>query len=149
MPQQPQVGTIRENPMSSAVLEVFQIPDPSGSATIGKSVTIKGQIISREDLTIEGEVLGSIDVEQHHVTIGPNGRLQADVKAHDVVVLGSINGNIEATERIDIRKQASIVGDVKAARIVTEEGAYIKGSMDTTGAQQADLLHLSSVISNY
>jgi cytoskeletal protein CcmA (bactofilin family) len=107
------------------------MPEPGKPAIIGKSVTIKGQIFSREDLTIDGEVDGSVELQEHRLTVGQNGNLRADVRAHEVVVLGSINGNVEATEKIDIRKEARITGDIKAARIETEDGAYLKGSVDT------------------
>jgi cytoskeletal protein CcmA (bactofilin family) len=102
-----------------------------GSAVIGKGVTIKGQIFSREDLTIDGEVDGSVELQEHRLTIGEKGKIRADVSAREVVVLGSLHGNVEATEKIDIRKQASITGDIKAARIEAEDGAYLKGSVDT------------------
>lgn len=124
--------------MSSTAVPILQMPEPRGSATIGKSVTIKGQIISREDLTIDGEVEGSVDVQQHRLTVGLSGRLQADVKANEIIVLGSIQGNVEATEKIEIKKQASIIGDIRAARIVTEDGAYMKGSIDTSGPPASD-----------
>lgn len=101
-----------------------------GVAVIGKSVMIKGQIISREDLTIDGELEGTIEAQEHRLTIGTNGRVQAGVKAREVVVLGSINGNVEATDKIDIRKDAKLVGDIKTARIVIEDGAFFKGSID-------------------
>jgi cytoskeletal protein CcmA (bactofilin family) len=117
--------------MSSMPAPKLQIPEPRGSAVIGKCVTIKGQIFSREDLTIDGEVDGSVELQEHRLTIGPKGKVRADVSAHEIVVLGSIHGNVEATEKIDIRKQASITGDIKAARIETEDGAYLKGSVDT------------------
>ena len=106
-------------------------PDTNGSAVIGKCVTVKGQIFSREDLTIDGEVDGSVELQKHRLTIGPKGKVRADVSAHEVVVLGSLHGNVEATDKIDIRKDASITGDIKAARIETEDGAYLKGSIDT------------------
>jgi len=124
--------------MSSTAAPILQMPESRGSATIGKSVTIKGQIISREDLTIDGEVEGSVDVQQHRLTVGLSGRLQADVKANEIIILGSIQGNVEATEKIEIKKQASIIGDIRAARIVTEDGAYMKGSIDTSGSPQSD-----------
>jgi cytoskeletal protein CcmA (bactofilin family) len=117
--------------MSSIPAPKLPVQDPRGSAVIGKSVTIKGQIFSREDLTIDGEVDGSVELQEHRLTIGPEGNIRADVSAHEVIVLGSINGNVEATEKIDIRKQARIIGDIKAARIETEDGAYLKGSIDT------------------
>ena len=97
---------------------------------IGKSVMIKGQIFSREDLTIDGEVDGSVELHEHRLTVGPNGKLQAGVKAREVVVLGTIHGNVEASDKIDIRKDAKLVGDIKTSRIVIEDGAYFKGSID-------------------
>jgi|SRR5579863_4577397 len=124
--------------MSSTAVPMLQMRDSSGSATIGESVTIKGQIISREDLTIDGEVEGSVELQQHRLTVGPSGRLRADVRAHEIVVFGSIQGNVDATEKIEIKKQASITGDIRAARIVTEDGAHIKGSIDTGGTQLSD-----------
>ena len=102
----------------------------NGSATIGKAVMVKGQIVSREDLVIDGEVEGTVEAHDHRVTVGPNGKVQAGVKAREIVVLGSIQGNVEAADKIDIRKDAKLVGDIKTARIVIEDGAYFKGSID-------------------
>ncbi len=103
---------------------------PRGTSLIGKSVMIKGQIYSREDLYVDGEVDGTLDLQEHSLTIGPHGKLQAGVKAKEVVIIGTVHGNIEATEKIDIRKDAKLVGDIKTARIVIEDGAYFKGSID-------------------
>ncbi len=97
---------------------------------IGKSVTIKGQIFSQEDLTIDGEMEGSVELKEHRLTVGPNGKIQAGIKAREIVVLGTINGNVEASDKIDIRKEARLVGDIKTSRIVIEDGAYFKGSID-------------------
>ena len=103
----------------------------SGQATIGKAVKINGQIFSKEDLYIDGDVEGTVELHESKLTIGPNGRVQAaSVRAREVVVLGAIQGNVEATERIDIRKEAKLIGDIKTARIVIEDGAYFKGSID-------------------
>jgi cytoskeletal protein CcmA (bactofilin family) len=101
-----------------------------GAASIGKSVTIKGQIFSREDLLVDGEIEGAIELNDHRLTVGPNGRVRAGIKAREIVVLGSIEGNVEALDKIDIRKDAKLVGDIKTARIVIEDGAYFKGSID-------------------
>lgn len=102
-----------------------------GSAVIGKSVVIRGQIIAREDLVVDGEVEGGvIEAQEHRLTVGPNGKVNSGIKAREVVVLGTVNGNVEATEKIDIRKDARLVGDIKTARIVIEDGAYFKGSID-------------------
>jgi cytoskeletal protein CcmA (bactofilin family) len=101
-----------------------------GSATIGKAVKIAGQIFSREDLYVDGDVEGTIELMDHKLTVGPNGKVHAGVKAREVVALGAIQGNVEASERIEIRKDAKLVGDIKTARIVIEDGAYFKGSID-------------------
>ncbi len=108
-------------------------PDPdlrNGQASIGKAVKINGQIFSKEDLYIDGDVEGTVELNENKITIGPNGRVQATVRAREVVVLGAIHGNVEASDRIDIRKEAKLVGDIKTARIVIEDGAYFKGSID-------------------
>jgi cytoskeletal protein CcmA (bactofilin family) len=97
---------------------------------IGKSVIVKGQIYSREDLTIDGEVEGTVELQEHRLTVGPNGKVMASVKAREIIVLGTIHGNVETTDRIDIRKEAKLVGDIKTARIVIEDGAYFKGNID-------------------
>lgn len=100
------------------------------SASLGKSVLVKGQILSREDLTIDGEVEGTIELNENRLTVGPNGKVTANIKAREVIVLGAINGNLEVTDKIDIRKEARLVGDIKSARVVIEDGAYFKGSID-------------------
>ena len=121
-------------PMSTAPASSYNTLD-RGTAVIGKSVVIKGQILSREDLTVDGEVEGSIELHENRLTIGPHGKVQAGVKAREIVVLGTINGNVEATEKIDIRKDAKLVGDIKTSRIVIEDGAYFKGSIDIIRAE--------------
>jgi len=105
-------------------------PETRGSATIGKAVKIVGQIYSREDLFVDGDLEGTVEALEHKVTIGPNGALHAGVKARDVVALGSIQGDVEASDVIEIRKDAKLVGNIKTARIIIEDGAYIKGSID-------------------
>ena len=100
------------------------------TATLGKSVVVKGQILSREDLTLDGEVEGTVELQEHRLTIGPNGKVNATVKAREIVVLGTIHGNVEASDKIDIRKDAKLVGDIRTARIVIEDGAYFKGNID-------------------
>jgi cytoskeletal protein CcmA (bactofilin family) len=103
---------------------------PRGVATIGKSVVLKGQVFSREDLYIDGEVEGTIELLEHRLTVGPHAKVSATLKAREVVIMGSVRGNIEAADKIDIRKDAKLVGDIKTARIVIEDGAYFKGSID-------------------
>jgi cytoskeletal protein CcmA (bactofilin family) len=101
-----------------------------GSAALGKNVTVKGQIFAREDLTIDGEVEGTVECQEHRLTIGPNARVQAGLKAREIIIQGSIQGNVDASDKIDIKKEAKLVGDIKTSRIVIEDGAYFKGSID-------------------
>ena len=101
-----------------------------GAATVGKAVKVVGQIFSREDLYIDGEVEGTVEALEHKLTIGPNGTVRATIKAREVVALGNIQGNVEATEKIEIRKDAKLTGDIRTARIIIEDGAYFKGSID-------------------
>jgi len=124
-------------PMPSAPPKTGEGEMPRGVAAIGKSVMIKGQLFSREDLYLDGEMEGTVEVPDNRLTIGPHGKLQAGIKAREVVVLGSINGNVEATERIDIRKDARVVGDIKTGRIIIEDGAYFKGSIDIVKGEPA------------
>jgi len=103
----------------------------SGSqATIGKSVVIKGQIFSREDLFLDGEFEGTVELQEHRLTIGPNGKVQANVKAREIVIIGTIHGNIEASDKVEIRKEARLVGDIRTTRISIDDGAFFKGSID-------------------
>src|SRR3569623_1750337 len=92
----------------------------SGTAALGIYVTIKGQIFAREDLIIDGEVEGTVECHEHRLTIGPNARVQAGLKAREIVIHGSIHGNVDATDKIDIKKEAKLVGDIKTSRIVIE-----------------------------
>src|ERR1700704_3326591 len=124
------IETRKETPVSSMPPARFE-PDVKGSsATIGKAVKVVGQIFSREDLFIDGEVEGTVEALEHKLTVGPNGNVKAAVKAREVVALGSVQGNVEATEKIEIRKDAKLVGDIRTARIIIEDGAYFKGSID-------------------
>jgi cytoskeletal protein CcmA (bactofilin family) len=116
--------------MSSPTRTFDSEPRISGSATLGKNVSVKGQIFSREDLTIDGEVEGTVECHEHRLTIGPNGRVHAGLKAREIVIYGSIQGNVEALEKIDIKREAKLVGDIKTSRIMIEDGAYFKGSID-------------------
>ncbi len=101
-------------------------------ATIGRAVSIRGDIISHEDLMIDGDLDGKIMADQYRLTVGPNGKVRADIKAREVTIQGSVEGKVEATEKIIIRKDGTLVGDVKMAGIVIEDGAYFKGSIDIT-----------------
>jgi len=117
-------------PVSSMPPARFEPESRGGSATVGKAVKIVGQIYSKEDLYVDGEVEGTVEAMEHKLTIGPNGTVKATVRSREVVVLGSISGNVEATDKLEIRKDAKLVGDIKTARIIIEDGAYFKGSID-------------------
>jgi cytoskeletal protein CcmA (bactofilin family) len=126
----------RETNTMSSPTRPFE-PDTTanrGSAALGKNVTVKGQIFAREDLTIDGEVEGTVECQEHRLTIGPNARVQAGLKAREIIIHGSIQGNVDATDKIDIKKEAKLVGDIKTSRIVIEDGAYFKGSIDISKA---------------
>lgn len=97
---------------------------------IGKSVVIKGELNGSEDLTIEGHVEGTIQLRDHVLTIGPNGRIKAQVFAKSVIVLGEVHGNVTASEKVDIRDNGSVDGDLIAPRVAIAEGAHFRGSVD-------------------
>jgi len=97
---------------------------------IGKSVVIKGELNGSEDLTIEGQVEGKVELRQNVLTIGPNGRIKAQVFAKSVVVLGEVTGNVTASEKVDIRDNGSVDGDIAAPRVAIAEGAHFRGSID-------------------
>jgi len=99
-------------------------------ALIGPSVVIKGELDGSEDLTIEGNVEGKVELRDHTLTIGPNGRLKAQVFAKAVVVQGELVGNINASEKVDIRENGSVDGDIISPRVAIAEGAHFRGSID-------------------
>ena len=110
------------------------------TVNIGKSVIIKGELNGSEDLTIEGAVEGKIELRQNVLTIGPNGKIKAQVFAKSVIILGEVTGNVTATEKVDIRDNGSVDGDIAAPRVAIAEGAHFRGSIDMqrTGGKPAD-----------
>jgi len=112
----------------------------AGVANIGQSVVVKGELVGSEDLVIDGQVEGTITLRQHLLTIGPGGRITAQVSAKAVVVLGRVEGNITATERIEIREDGAVDGDIASPRVAIAEGAHFRGSIDmqtATGTEAA------------
>ncbi len=97
---------------------------------IGKSVVIKGELNGSEDLTIEGQVEGKIELKDHVLTIGPNGKIKAQVFAKALIVLGEVNGNVTASEKVEIRDGGSVDGDIVSPRVAIAEGAHFRGSVD-------------------
>ncbi len=116
-------------PVMTRTTEASRHPERD-NVNIGKSVIIKGDLSGSEDLTIEGEVEGKIELRQNILTIGPNGRIKAQVFAKAVVVQGEVQGNITATERVDIRDAGMVDGDLSAPRVAIADGAHFRGSID-------------------
>lgn len=102
----------------------------AGKSIIGKSLVIKGEITGTESIHVEGTVEGSIVLPDDRVTVRPNGRVSADITAQDIVVMGELVGNCEASDHLDVRRDGSICGNVVAARISVEDGAYLTGTID-------------------
>jgi cytoskeletal protein CcmA (bactofilin family) len=100
------------------------------NVNIGKSVVIKGELSGSEDLTIEGNVEGKIELRDNTLTIGPNGKIRAEVFAKQVIVLGEVTGNVTASEKVDIRDNGSVDGDVTSPRVAIAEGAHFRGAID-------------------
>jgi cytoskeletal protein CcmA (bactofilin family) len=99
-------------------------------ATIGKSLVVKGEVSGSESLYIDGKVEGAINLPGNRVTVGRNGQVAANIMAREIVVLGKVRGNCQASDRVDIRSEGSLTGDVIAARISIEDGAFFKGGID-------------------
>jgi cytoskeletal protein CcmA (bactofilin family) len=97
---------------------------------IGKSVQIKGELTGSEDLYLDGSIEGTIDLRDHSLIIGPNGKIKAGITARDLVVHGRVEGNVTATGRVELRKSCTLIGDVSTQRIVIEDGAFFKGAID-------------------
>src|SRR5271163_1339876 len=109
----------------------------SGTARLGASLHVKGEITGNEDLAIDGSVEGLIQLEDRKLTIGASAKVTADVIAREVVVYGNVKGNLRARDRIEIKKDGSVVGDLTTARIMIEDGAYFKGSIEIDKAGEA------------
>ena len=107
---------------------------------IGKSVVIKGELNGSEDLTIEGQVEGKIELRQNALTIGANGKIKAQIFAKTIIILGEVVGNVTASEKVEIRDNGSVDGDIASPRVAIAEGAHFRGSIDMqrTGAKTAD-----------
>ena len=106
-------------------------------ATIGKSVVVKGELSGSEDLVVDGEVEGSIALRGQSLTIGPNGRVRANIEARNVILHGRVDGDIHASDRVELRKSASLSGDITTMRISIEDGAFFKGTIDIQKAEPA------------
>jgi cytoskeletal protein CcmA (bactofilin family) len=106
----------------------------SEQAHLGRSVVIKGEVTGSEDLYRDGQVEGAIDLKGNRLTIGPNGRVKANVSASSAIVHGKLEGNINATDRVDLKQSATVTGDIVTQRISIDEGAYFRGGVDISRA---------------
>ena len=139
-PQTPAQPAVPERPTTSMPSAPAMSAEPvaprpvttttADQATIGKSLVIKGEVTGSESLYIDGRVEGSINLAGNRVTIGRNGVVAANINAREIVVLGKVRGNLTASDRVDIRSDGSLTGDVIAARISIEDGAFFKGGID-------------------
>ena len=114
---------------------------PIEQASIGRALTIKGEISGSESLYIDGRIEGTINIPDHRVTVGRNGSVTADVNAREVVIMGKVNGNVICSDRLDIRSEGSVTGDVVTQRISVEDGAILKGSVQVQAAEQKKQPH--------
>ena len=106
-------------------------------ASIGQSIVFKGELNGDEDLEIEGQVDGLVQLENHQLTIGPNGRLKAEIHAKSIIVIGQVTGNLTATERIEIQATGVVHGDIKTPRLSVQEGAVLNGGIDMNAGSTA------------
>src|SRR5271154_5041992 len=121
------------NPNSNPVKTVSA---PIEQATIGRTLVIKGEVSGAEALYIDGRIEGKISLPDNRVTIGRNGSVQANITAREVVVMGKVSGNIDCTDRVDIRSEGSVTGDVTTVRISVEDGAVLKGGIQVKSGEQ-------------
>jgi cytoskeletal protein CcmA (bactofilin family) len=129
-PQMPATPNVNSAPAEPVRTSDMPRGMEKGPVNIGKSVVIKGELTGSEDLTIEGHVEGKIELRQNVLTIGPNGKIKAQVFAKSVIILGEVTGNVTASEKVDLRDNGSVDGDIAAPRVAIAEGAHFRGSID-------------------
>jgi cytoskeletal protein CcmA (bactofilin family) len=142
MPPKPASTPVEANKMSTDAMRPLGTPSSTGTARLGASLHVKGEITGHEDLLVDGSVEGLVQLEDRKLTVGATAKVSADVIAREVVVYGSVKGNLRARDRIEIKKDGSVVGDLTTARIMIEDGAYFKGSIEidkTADASGSDL----------
>ena len=130
---QPMPSTVSVPVMTPRPAEPAKAVEPfraDVAAHIGKSVVVKGELSGSEDLYLDGEVEGTIELRDHSLVVGPNGRIRANISAREVIVHGKAEGNVTCTERVELKKSCVLVGDITTQRIVIEDGAFFKGSVD-------------------
>lgn len=130
--RQPSPEPLKPEPSVPVQQPVREFVKPT-AASIGSSMVIKGDIVASEELYVDGDVEGKLEL-QHRLTIGPRGKVKANIRAREVVIAGNVQGNVEVTEKITIQRNGSLIGDIKTAGIVIDDGAYFKGSIDIVKA---------------
>lgn len=134
----PQPSDSRQSPLNPNLPSVKTTVSSAERTAIGRSFVIRGEVSGAEPLYIEGQIEGSIDFAGHSVTIGGNGTVEANINAREVVILGKVQGNIQCTDRVDIRSQGSLRGDVVTPRISVQDGASLEGSVHVSALEQED-----------
>ncbi|HET7872934.1 MAG TPA: polymer-forming cytoskeletal protein [Terriglobales bacterium] len=145
LPSQPGVASNAAASPSPSTLPPKDNPKPASSFSeradvghIGKSVVIRGELTGNEDLYLDGDIEGTIDLRDHKLVIGPNGKIKASITAREIVIHGRLEGNVAATDRVELKKSCTLIGDVGTQRIMIEDGAFFKGAIDIKeGAQRA------------
>jgi len=142
----PPVKPIEVNPMVEPAKPPASIPVDTGRTQLGRSLVVKGDVSGNEDLTISGQLEGTVNIQGHCLTIGPEGKVKAEIQAARVVIHGSVHGNISVKERVEIYKSGHVVGDLLAPGISIEDGAYFKGKIEILreGVREPDLAPSSS-----
>ena len=136
-PPKPAPAIVEEKKMSTDAMRPVSGSSSGSSARLGASLHVKGEITGHEDLLVDGSVEGLIQLEDRKLTVGASAKVSADVVAREVVVYGHVKGNLRARDRIEIKKDGSVVGDLTTARIMIEDGAYFKGSIEIDKAAEA------------
>src|SRR5882724_11933363 len=132
----PKSNAPASNSNPNAYNPIKTVTAPIDQATIGRTLVIKGEITGSESLYIDGKIEGKIIMPESRVTIGRNGKVDASINAREVVVMGKVNGNIECGDRVDIRSEGSVTGDVSTVRISVEDGAILKGGIEVRSSEQ-------------
>ena len=126
---------------NNPVTPVKTMTSPIEQATIGRTLVIKGEVSGSESLYIDGRVEGTITFKDHRVTVGRNGVVQSNISAREVVIMGKVTGNVDCSDRVDIRSEGSLTGDVVSQRISVEDGAMLRGSVQLTPSEQKQDKH--------
>lgn len=141
LPASPANAKLENHMMEITPRATDQLASNEHPTQLGRSVILRGDLSGKEDLLIEGQFDGTINLPEHCVTVGAHGQIKAEIHARQVVILGSVTGNVAAREKIEIRKTGQVVGDLVAATIAIEDGAYFKGSIDILREQSQEAPH--------